>query len=224
MSLITVKNLTLSYGEHKVIKNASFSINKGDFTCVVGTNGSGKSTLIKSILGFIRPKFGKIIFSDGLEKTAIGYLPQESKIDPSFPATVSEIVLSGTLNSLNRRPFYTEGSKSRATKALKSLHIEKLAPRSFGELSGGQKQKVLLARALSATQSLLILDEPSNSLDYSSRHEFYELLKSLNQDGLTIIMITHDLDADDLIGSHVLAIENATISSHTTADFLRRYR
>lgn len=222
--LISAEKLTLAYGENKVISSADFEIKSGDFVCVVGANGSGKSTLIKAILGFIRPKSGKIHYASDLAKTEIGYLPQESKIDPNFPATVYEIVLSGTLGQLGLKPFYRPENKTRALDALKSLRIEKLKSRSFGDLSGGQKQKVLLSRALAATSRLLILDEPSNNLDHASRHEFYEILKNLNRSGLTIIMITHDLDADDLIGDKVLALKNGEVSSFLTADFLRSFK
>ena len=222
--LISAEKLTLAYGENKVIISADFEIKPGDFVCVVGANGSGKSTLIKAILGFIKPKSGKIRYATGFSKTEIGYLPQESKIDPNFPATVYEIVLSGTLGQLGLKPFYRPENKTRALEALKSLHIEKLKSKSFGDLSGGQKQKVLLSRALSATSRLLILDEPSNNLDHASRREFYEILKNLNRSGLTIIMITHDLDADDLIGDKILALENGKVSSFSTADFLRSFK
>ena len=109
--------------------------------------------------------------------------------------------------------------------SLKKLGIEALAKKSFVDLSGGQKQKVLLARSLSATKKLLILDEPSNNLDYKSRKDFYATLKKLNREhGLTIIMITHDLDADDLIGDKVVAIKDGVVNITTTKKYLENYR
>lgn len=224
-NIITAKNLTIAFGKNKVIDSANFTIADGDFVCVVGANGSGKSTLIKSILNIIKINRGKIIYGKDITNTTIGYLPQESKVDQNFPTTVFEIVLSGTLGRLKFRPFYRKADKELAEKALDTLKISHLKDKSFADLSGGQKQKVLLARALTATSKVLILDEPSNHLDHNSKTDFYDTLKEINQDlNITIIMITHDLDADDLIGNKILAIENGRVKIHSTADFLRSYR
>lgn len=222
--VISANNLTVAYGKNKVIDTASFEINAGDFVCVVGANGSGKSTLIKALLGLVPTAGGEVAFGEGITKTTIGYLPQETQIEQNFPAVVSEIVMTGTLGRLGTKIFYRKEDKTRAVEALKTLHITKLADQKFGDLSGGQKQKVLLARALVATSHLLFLDEPSNNLDHKSRKEFYETLKKLNSDGLTIVMITHDLDADDLIGNKVLAIKDGKIQCATTEKFLEAYR
>ncbi|MBQ9180876.1 ABC transporter ATP-binding protein [Candidatus Saccharibacteria bacterium] len=223
--LISVKNLTVKYGAATIISHATFDINPEDFICVVGANGSGKSTLVRTLLGLIRPASGKIKYAPGFKNTAIGYLPQEAAVDRAFPATVFEIVLSGSLGRLGARPFYTEAARIAALGSLDTLGISDLKHQNFSSLSGGQKQKVLLARALNATSRLLILDEPSNNLDHHSRRDFYDLLKSLNQDRhLTIIMITHDLDADDLIGSQVLSLKDGAVELQQTADFLRSYQ
>ncbi|MBQ8985119.1 ABC transporter ATP-binding protein [Candidatus Saccharibacteria bacterium] len=222
--VISVKNLTVSYDKNVVIKSASFEIFRKDFLCVVGANGSGKSTLIRALLGLIQPVSGKIKYGEDIKHNSIGFLPQETKIEQNFPATVFEIVLSGTLGRFKHRFFYSEEAKKAATDALRQLGILKIKERSFSNLSGGQKQKVLLARALVATSEILILDEPSNSLDYKSRKDFYEMLKKLNDSGLTIIMITHDLDADDLIGNKVLSIKECEVSCESTDKFLRRYK
>lgn len=221
---ILAQNVSLSYGPNKVISSASFTINERDFVCVVGANGSGKSTLIKAILGLIKLDSGKITFGDNIERKSIGFLPQESKIDLNFPATVLEIVLSGTLGQLGIKAFYRKKDKDKAEKSLNQLNISKLKNASFSNLSGGQKQKVLLARALAATSKILILDEPSNSLDYKSRQKFYNKLKDLNQSGLTIIMITHDLDTEDLIGNKVLSIKESKVEYYSTFDYLRSYK
>lgn len=224
MTLLTLKKLCLKYGEQTIVKDASFSLESGDFACVVGANGSGKSTLIKGILGLIKPEKGEVVYGEGLDRTKIGYLPQDIRQDANFPATVEEIVLSGCLGHMKTRPFYCRHEKQHAAESMKMLGIENLAKKSFSELSGGQRQKTLLARSLSATKQLLILDEPSNNLDYKSRKEFYGALKKLNGNGLTIIMITHDLDADDLIGSKVIALENGTATIAKTEDYLEKYK
>ena len=142
-----------------------------------------------------------------INEREIGYMPQETKVDRHFPASVYEIVLSGALNRVGYRPFFNSKEKKLAVECLKILHIENLKNNSFGELSGGQRQKVLLARALCATRECLVLDEPSNNLDYDSKEEFYTVLKELHQKGLTIIMITHDLASHEVIGNKILHLD-----------------
>ena len=207
--LIEVKNLSLGYEKENIIENISFSVNKGDFVIVVGKNGAGKSTLIKGILGLIKPKGGSIIFEDGLNQKLIGYMPQETKVSPSFPASVYEIVLSGRINKMGLRPFYNKEDKKKASDALKILNIYNIKNKSFSDLSGGQRQKTLLARSLCATDKLLILDEPSNNLDKLSREEFYLLLMKLNKElGISILMISHDSDLDKVLGNKILKIKD----------------
>ncbi|MCR4898344.1 MAG: metal ABC transporter ATP-binding protein [Acholeplasmatales bacterium] len=207
--LIDVKNLTLGYEKENVIENVSFTVNKGDFIIIVGANGAGKSTLIKGILGLIPIYSGDIIFDDSLKRNEIGYMPQETKVDSSFPASVSEIVLSGTLARNKFKLFYNKKDKEDATNALKILNIYDIKNKSFQDLSGGQRQKVLLARSLCATNKLLILDEPSNNLDSKSREEFYLLLMKLNKElGITIMMISHDTDIDKMVGNKLLIIKD----------------
>ena len=205
--LFEVKNLSLGYEKENIINNISFSVNDGDFIIVVGKNGAGKSTLIKGILGLIKPKSGEIVFDDSLNKKLIGYMPQETKVEQSFPASVFEIVLSGRINKMGFRPFYNKEDKAKANEALKILNIYDIKDKSFCDLSGGQRQKTLLARSLCATDKLLILDEPSNNLDNTSREEFYLLLMKLNKElGITIIMISHDADIDKMLGNKLLKI------------------
>ena len=222
MSLIELKNLTLGYNGVPVIKELSLNIEEKDFLCVVGPNGSGKSTLIKGILGLIKPMKGKVIYK-GLKQNFIGYMPQETKVDQNFPASVYEIVLSGTLNRLGIKSFYTEKERQIALENLKILNIEDLKDQNFSNLSGGQRQKVLLARSLCASSKLLILDEPSNNLDTKSKKELYKIIERLNKEkGMTIIMITHDLDHDNLIGSSILSLREDEIFYGKTEEFIRR--
>ena len=179
--LFEVKNLSLGYEKENIIENISFSVNEKDFVIVVGKNGAGKSTLIKGILGLIKPTAGEILFDASLNRKLIGYMPQETKVDQAFPASVMEIVLSGRINKMGRRPFYNKEDKEKACEALKILNIYDIKNKSFCDLSGGQRQKTLLARSLCATDKLLILDEPSNNLDQKSKSEFYTTLKHLNE-------------------------------------------
>ncbi|MBR3365628.1 metal ABC transporter ATP-binding protein [Candidatus Saccharibacteria bacterium] len=219
--MIETKNLSLGYDKNIVIKNLHLKIEEGDFICVVGPNGSGKTTLIKGLLGLLTPKSGEIIYQ-GLNKTEIGFMSQESKNDPNFPASVFEIVLSGVLGRKKFHPFYTVEEKSLALEKLKLLHIEKLKNEKFSELSGGQRQKVLLARGLVAASKLLILDEPSNNLDPSSKDSLYNIISKLNKQGLTIIMITHDLDHGNLLGNKVLSLRDKDIFFGPTKEFIRK--
>ena len=221
MSLIDVKNVTLGYEKHVVLSNVSFNIDEGDILCIVGPNGSGKSTLIKGILGLIKPMKGKIKFND-LKQEFIGYMPQETKVDANFPASVLEIVLSGTLNTKGLLSFYNKTDKERALNSLKILNISNLKNKCFCDLSGGQRQKVLLARSLCATKRLLILDEPSNNLDSKSKSDLYETIKDLNKNHhITIIMITHDLDHNNLIGNKILSLREDEIFYGNTKDFVK---
>ena len=222
VSLIKVKNLSLGYNGQPVFEKLNFAVEDGDFVCIVGPNGAGKSTLIKGILGLLKPLKGEIIYGKNLKQNFIGYMPQETKVDANFPASVYEIVLSGTLNRLGARPFYQKSEKTIAEDALKTLKIQNLARKNFCDLSGGQRQKVLLARSLAATTKLLILDEPSNNLDRDAKTSFYQTLTTLNKQGITVLMITHDLDHDNLIGSKVLSLRPDNIFFGSVKDFYRK--
>lgn len=203
MSLIKCENLTLGYDGVAVSSPVSFEVNEGDYICIVGENGAGKSTLMKTLLHLTPPLNGTIAYGDGLKAGQIGYLPQQTVIQKDFPASVWEIVLSGTL-SLRKTPFYTKAQKESAARHLREMGIWELRHKSYRKLSGGQQQRVLLARALSATTKLLILDEPVNGLDPNASSELYELIARLNRNGVTIIMVSHDLKSATKSASHVL--------------------
>ena len=221
MSLIELKNLSLGYGKDIILKNINMTIEENDFICIVGPNGSGKSTLVKGILGLIKPIKGKVIYN-GLKQNFIGYMPQETKVDANFPASVLEIVLSGTLNTKGLLSFYNKNDRERALNSLKILNISNLKNKCFCDLSGGQRQKVLLARSLCATKKLLILDEPSNNLDSKSKSDLYETIKDLNKNHhITIIMITHDLDHNNLIGNKILSLREDEIFYGDIKDFVK---
>ena len=215
----------MGYEKQIVINDISFDVNKRDFILVIGSNGAGKSTLIKGILGIIKPISGSVTY-DEIKKNHVGYMPQEMKVDSHFPASVMEIVLSGLINRMGFRPFYNKKDKERANEALKILNIENIKDKKFSELSGGQRQKVLLARSLCATSDLLILDEPSNNLDQESKIEFYTTLKHLNEGhGITIMMITHDVDRDrdSLIGNKVLELKSNGYFYGKTEEYMEEY-
>ncbi|MDD5930069.1 MAG: ABC transporter ATP-binding protein [Spirochaetales bacterium] len=192
MIQITADNVTLGYDSKIILQNLNFYIEEGDYLCIIGENGSGKTTLMKTLLGLLKPIDGKIKFLNGIEKNQIGYLPQQTDVQKDFPASVKEIVISGFQSKMNGRPFYSKKEKAEALKNMQLLGIDNLARRSYRELSGGQQQRVLLARALCATNKMILLDEPVTGLDPAATNEMYELIKELNNQGITIIMITHD--------------------------------
>jgi len=189
--IIAVKNLSVEYAKTLVFRKINFEILAGDFICLVGCNGAGKTTLIKTILGLIEPSAGSVEFL-GMSRKEIGYISQETVITSNFPATVEEIVLSGLLNQ-KRGIFYTKSDKEKCEEALAKFGMKKMLKKHFAELSGGQRQKIWLARAVVATKKLLILDEPGNNLDSKSKKELYAELLKLNAQGITVVMITHDL-------------------------------
>ena len=208
MALLKCTDLTLGYEGNAVVTDLNFEINSGDYLCIVGENGSGKSTLMRTLLGLQPPLSGKIETGDGLKGNELGYLPQQTVVQRDFPASVWEIVLSGNLASGGMKPFYSKAEKERAKENIKKMGIEDLTKRCYRELSGGQQQRVLLARALCATKKLLLLDEPVSGLDPKVTAEMYALIKELNSQGITIIMISHDISAAIKYASHILHISH----------------
>lgn len=192
--LMECRDVSLGYEGQPIWEGLNFTVHSGDYLCIVGDNGSGKSTLLKSLLGLIKPLCGQIITAPSLRRGAIGYLPQQTKAQKDFPATVSEVVLSGFLNARSRRFFYTGEEKTRALMNMGKLGILELKDKCYRELSGGQQQRVLLARALCAAGELLILDEPVTGLDPAAAQDLYRMLDYLNKkEGIAIVMVTHDI-------------------------------
>ena len=210
MAQLKCENLTLGYNSNTVLENVSFSVEKGDYLCIIGENGSGKTTLMKTILRLQKPLEGQISTGDGVLPDEIGYLPQQTQVQRDFPASVWEIVLSGCQSRCVKRPFYNKEEKKLAVEAMKRMEIENLSKRCYRELSGGQQQRVLLARALCAAQKMLLLDEPVSGLDPSVTQEMYELIEQLHKDGITIMMITHDVDAAKKYATKILKVQDKT--------------
>lgn len=221
MKLISCEGVTIGYDGQRAVNNVSFDLEQGDYLCVVGENGSGKSTLVKGLLGLIKPQEGSITF-DGLAPNEIGYLPQQTVIQRDFPASVSEVVISGCLNRRGLLPFYSRVEKDRAAAKMEQLNITAIRKKSYRDLSGGQQQRVLLARALCATEKLLLLDEPVAGLDPMMTAELYQLVAELNQSqGITVLMVSHDLDSAIRYGNKILHMKTATAFFGSTADYLK---
>ncbi len=221
MSLVKCENIALGYENTLVLDDLNLEVNSGDYLCIVGENGSGKSTLMKALLGLKQPLRGSITFGDGLKQTEIGYLPQQNSAQKDFPASVQEVVQSGCLNHKGILPFYSKADKEHALSNMRLLNIENLKNKSYQELSGGQQQRVLLARALCATQKLLLLDEPVAGLDPIVTKELYDVIQMLNREkGITIIMVSHDIGAAVDSATHILHLRNKVLFSGTKEDYL----
>ena len=222
MKIIECKKLSIGYNNKVICKNINFSVNKGEYLCVIGENGSGKSTLVKTILGLNKPVNGKVIFDKEFSPKTIGYLPQQSDMQKDFPATVTEVIMSGFLGRMGWRPFYNKVEKAKAEKVMEELDIKALANKSYKELSGGQQQRVLLARALCATDDLLVMDEPINGLDSRSIKKFYSLIRKLNvENGLTIIMVSHNIDKVIDNATDIVYLKNDMAFAGTKEEFLQ---
>lgn len=213
--------VSVGYDGKAVLQNLNFTVNAGDYLCIVGENGSGKSTLMKTILGLQPPIAGKIETGDGLKQNEIGYLPQQTAAQKDFPASVQEIVLSGCQARCGLRPFYSQQEKQLARENIQKMQIESLTKRCYRELSGGQQQRVLLARALCATRKMLLLDEPVSGLDPKVTAKMYQLIAELNRrEGISIVMISHDIAAAVQYASHILHIGD-TVFFGTKEEYLK---
>lgn len=221
MSLLTCENATFAYEGRTVLRNISFDVEKGDYLAVVGENGAGKTTLIKGLLGLKEPVSGNLSYGWGLESDQIGYLPQQTEIQRDFPASVREVVLSGCLNRLGGKAFYTRELKKLADDRLELLEIASLGNRCYRELSGGQQQRVLLARALCATRTLLILDEPVTGLDPVIARGLYDILREIRRkQEITVIMVSHDVRGAVEEADHILHIAGEVKFFGTTEDYM----
>ena len=205
MAQLICENLLLGYDGRAIVNPLSFQIDAGDYVCIVGENGSGKSTLMKTLLGLLPPVSGKIVTDGSFKLTQIGYLPQQTEVQKDFPASVGEIVLSGCLNS-TRGVFFNRSARKKADDNMERVDILSLKKRCYRELSGGQQQRVLLARALCAADNMLLLDEPVTGLDPNAAEEMYGIIEHLNKNGMTIIMISHDIPSVIRYASHILHI------------------
>ena len=190
---IICEGLAVGYSGKPLCNGFDLEINNGDYICIVGENGAGKSTLIKTLVGLIPAISGKVLLRGDIDKSDIGYLPQQREMQKDFPASVWEVVLSGCLDRLGFKPFYGHKERKLAADAIRELDLEDIKNESFRELSGGQRQRVLLARAIAGSQKVLVLDEPITGLDPVAAAHLYQLLNRLNQNGTTIITISHDI-------------------------------
>ena len=219
--LLECKNLALAYEGAPVVKDINFTLNPGDYICVVGENGTGKSTLLKGILGIVPCEQGFVNFGD-LKKTQIGYLPQQTLLQNEFPASVMEVVLSGFSVKRGLLPFYSRAQKHEALENMAMLDIDGLKHACYRELSGGQRQRALLARALCPAEKLLLLDEPMSGLDPLVTAEFYACIEKINKtSGMAVLMVSHDIENAIKYASHILHLKNQQLFFGTTEEYLK---
>ena len=205
---ITCDNITLGYGARILVERLSFTIEKGNYLCIVGENGAGKSTLLRTLLGLQKPLAGTVVLGEGLKRNGIGYLPQQTFVQRDFPASVWEVVLSGCQGRCGLRPFYNREEKQIAKRVMEQLEITPLAQTCYRDLSGGQQQRVLLARALCASDKMLVLDEPVSGLDPKMAEVMYQLVARVNRDmGMTVVMISHDVREAIPYATHILHMD-----------------
>lgn len=222
MALITCREAAFGYDEGVVISGLNFTVNSGDYLCIVGENGSGKSTLIKGLLRLKQPVSGEILTGEGLSSNEIGYLPQQSPAQKDFPAAAFEVVLSGRQSGCGLRPFYSREDRRLALENMERLGIADLKNKCYRELSGGQQQRVLLARALCATEKLLLLDEPVAGLDPLAAQELYALLLSLNREqGITLVMVSHDIRSAAEQATHILHLAHRQLFFGETREYVK---
>lgn len=215
--MLSVENLSVAINGTDILENISFKVNKGEYVSIVGENGSGKSTLVKTILGQVPKKSGTVVFDEFVGR--IGYLPQQMQIK-NFPASCFEVVLSGCLGAL-KTPFFTKKEKEYALNNMKKLGIEFLAKKKFTYLSGGEKQRVLLARAMCAGENMLILDEPVTGLDPLVTEEMYKIIKKLNEeDNVTVLMVSHDIVQASKYSSKILHIGKTVRFFGTSEEYI----
>jgi zinc transport system ATP-binding protein len=219
IGLLRCRDVSVSYNGRLAVEGVSFDVADGDYLCVVGENGSGKSTLMKCVLGLVKPTSGKISL-DGAKTNGIGYLPQQAVVQMDFPASVYEVVLSGCVNRMGPFSFHSRKDRARAEANMERLEITPLRRKSFRDLSGGQRQRVLLARALCAAGGIIMLDEPASGLDPLVASGMYELLERLNSDGVTIVMISHDIKSAVRYGNKILHLSGKPLFFGPTSEYV----
>ena len=220
MTLVTCREASFAYDGHTVLSGLNFTIESGDYLCVLGENGSGKSTLIKGLLRLKAPQSGTITLCGGLRPNEIGYLPQRAETPKDFPASCYEVVLSGRIARRGIRPFYAKADRAAARESLERMGMWEQRNRCFGELSGGQQQRVLLARALCATAKMLLLDEPVAGLDPVATQELYRQIEEINRDlGITVVMVSHDVHSAVQYAGKILHLGNESFFFGTTAEY-----
>lgn len=224
MALIQLRDVTIAFEGTVAVDRVSLSVEKGDYLVVLGENGSGKSTLMRAMLGLVKPRSGSIVYGDGLMKNQIGYLPQQTAAQRDFPASVEEVVLSGCVNRMGTRFFFNRADRAKAEANMALLDVTKFRRKSYRTLSGGQQQRVLLARALCATDGMLLLDEPVTGLDPAATQELYDVIRDLNvRHGVAVVMVSHDVRGALRDAKHVVVMDTGMDFNGTAEEYAAQY-
>lgn len=221
LPVIEIEDLSFAYDVFLVLEKVNLTIVDREFICIIGPNGGGKTTLLKLILGLLQPSSGKIrVFQQEPEKVRhrIGYVPQHAHIDPLFPVTVLDVARMGRIRRTRRLGPFSREDTDTALRALHTMGLEAVANLPFSALSGGQRQRVLIARALAGDPELLLLDEPTSSLDLHVENQFYEILREINQ-RLTVIVVSHDVGFVTPFASSVVCVKRNVVI-HPTSDII----
>lgn len=223
-NIIEINNVSFGYTNEPVLKNITFNIHRGDYLGIIGSNGGGKTTLLKIILGLLKPQSGTVkLFGQDIDKFKdrfkFGYVPQKAvNFDVKFPATVEEVVAMGRYAKRGLLRFLTTEDKQRVRKALQEVDMLEQKDRLIGDLSGGEQQRVFIARALASEPEIIFLDEPTAGVDTQTQERFYTLLKKLNQSlNLTLILISHDINVVVREATELACI-NQTLIYHGTPE------
>lgn len=206
---LIVEHLTVTYDNQPAIEDVSFSVQAGERIAVIGPNGAGKSTLIKAVMGLLQPRSGVIHVPD---IRRLGYVPQHEAVDWDFPVTVRDVVMMGRVRQIGWLRWPGRGHWQKVEQALARVGLGNLAGRQIGELSGGQRRRVFIARALAQEAHTLLLDEPFSGIDTTAQAAIMDVLDALNADGLTIILSTHDLSLAFQRFDRVLALKHRLIA------------
>ncbi len=218
-AVIRLEGVDFSYDGMPVLEDVNLSVGELDFACIVGPNGGGKTTLIKLFLGLLRPTKGKVsVFGTPPEESRLrmGYMPQHALLDPLFPVRVIDVVLMGRMGITRKFGPYRKADKQAALDALREVEMQELSERKFSTLSGGQQQRTLIARALASNPEILLLDEPTASLDLQVECEVYEVLRELNE-RLTVVVASHDLGFVSRYVKSVICVKRTVVVHPTSA-------
>jgi zinc transport system ATP-binding protein len=226
--ILAVKNVSLAFDGNVILENINFEVKAGDYLGIIGPNGGGKTTLLKIMLGLLKPQTGQVeLQGDNIYKSSnrhqVAYVPQRSASDSyAFPATVAEIVMSGRTANCGLLSMTSKSDVATVKRAMKLVDINYLAHRRVGTLSGGERQRVMIARALASDPMILMLDEPTTFVDAPSQENFYEFLSKLNSQGLTVVMVSHDIDAIAHEVTSVLCLNRHLICHGPAKDILKK--
>lgn len=220
---LTVDDVSVTYNNgHQAIRNASFSLGGGTICALVGVNGSGKSTLFKSIMGLVKPSSGQVrlngeAIGEALKKNLIAYVPQTEEVDWNFPVLVSDVVMMGRYGKMNFLRIPRQQDRDVINDAMARVGMSALSQRQIGELSGGQKKRVFLARALAQQGCVLLLDEPFTGVDVKTENAIIDLLRTLRDEGHLILVATHNLGSVPEFCDNVILVNRTVLAAGPTA-------